>query len=163
MMHELQRELQRREGDIVELLGRFVRCESPSHHKAAVDRLGRIVASEWRRRGAKVRVLRQTARGNHVRAEIWTGDGRALGQILVIGHLDTVYPLGTLAMMPFRLSGGRAWGPGTFDMKAGLAIALGTMDALRAAKLQPRKRLVFFWNSDEEIGSGTSRREIERE
>ena len=58
MMHELQRELQRREGDIVELLGRFVRCESPSHHKAAVDRLGRIVASEWRRRGAKVRVLR---------------------------------------------------------------------------------------------------------
>jgi len=163
MMRKLQRELRRREGDIVELLGRFVRCESPSHHKAAVDRLGRIVASEWRRRGAKVRVLRQTARGNHVRAEIWTGNGRALGQILVIGHLDTVYPLGTLAMMPFRLSGGRAWGPGTFDMKAGLAIALGTMDALRAAKLQPRKRLVFFWNSDEEIGSGTSRREIERE
>ena len=77
MMLELQRVLRRRERDIVGLLGRFVRCESPSHHKAAVDRLGRIVASEWRRRGAKVRVLRQKARGNHVRAEIWMGSGRA--------------------------------------------------------------------------------------
>ena len=163
MMRELQRELRRRERDIVELLGRFVRCESPSHHKAAVDRLGRMVANEWRRRGAKVRVLRQKARGNHVRAEVWPGRGRPTGQLLIIGHLDTVYPLGTLAKMPFRVSGGRAWGPGTFDMKAGLAIALGAMDGLRATKLWPRKRLVFFWNSDEEIGSETSRREIERE
>ncbi|HEV3483721.1 MAG TPA: M20 family metallopeptidase [Candidatus Acidoferrales bacterium] len=163
MMRGLQRELRRRERDIVELLGRFVRCESPSHHKAAVDRLGGMVASEWRRRGAKVQVMHQKTRGNHVRAEIWMGGGRARGQILIIGHLDTVYPLGTLAVMPFRVSGGRAWGPGTFDMKAGLAIALGAIDALRATKLRPRKRLVFFWNSDEEIGSETSRREIERE
>jgi glutamate carboxypeptidase len=163
MMPELQRVLRRRERDIVGLLERFVRCESPSHNKAAVDRLGRIVASEWKRRGAKVRVVWQRARGNHVRAEIWMGSGRVPGQILIVGHLDTVYPLGTLAMMPFRVSGGRAWGPGTFDMKAGLAIALGAMDGLRAAKLRPRKRLVFFWNSDEEIGSEASRREIERE
>jgi glutamate carboxypeptidase len=163
IMLELQQVLRRRERDIVKLLERFVRCESPSHHKAAVDRLGRIVANEWRQRGAKVRVVWQKARGNHMRAEIWMGSGRASGRILVIGHLDTVYPLGTLATMPFRVSGGRAWGPGTFDMKAGLAIALGAMDGLRATKLLPRKRLVFFWNSDEEIGSETSRREIERE
>ena len=163
MMRGLQRELRRWERDIVGLLGRFVRCESPSHHKAAVDRLGGMVASEWRRRGAKIRVLRQKVRGDHVRAGIWLGSGRPAGQILIIGHLDTVYPLGTLAVMPFRVSGGRAWGPGTFDMKAGLAIALGAIDALRATKLRPRKRLVFFWNSDEEIGSETSRREIERE
>jgi glutamate carboxypeptidase len=163
MMLALQRVLRRRERDIVGLLGRFVRCESPSHHKAAVDRLGAIVASEWRLRGAKIRVLRQKARGNHVRAEIWLGGGRPAGQILIIGHLDTVYPPGTLAQMPFRVSGGRAWGPGTFDMKAGLAIALAAIDGLRAAALRPRKRLVFFWNSDEEIGSETSRREIERE
>ncbi len=139
MMLALQRVLRRRERDIVGLLGRFVRCESPSHHKAAVDRLGRIVASEWRRRGAKIRVLRQKTRGNHVRAEIWLGGGRPAGQILIIGHLDTVYPPGTLAKMPFRVSGGRAWGPGTFDMKAGLAIALAAIDGLRAAALRPRK------------------------
>jgi glutamate carboxypeptidase len=163
MMLALQRVLRRRERDIVGLLGRFVQCESPSRHKAAVDHLGRIVASEWRRRGARIRVLRQKVRGNHVRAEIWLGGGRPEGQILIIGHLDTVYPPGTLDKMPFRVSGGRAWGPGTFDMKAGLAIALAAVDGLRAAALRPRKRLVFFWNSDEEISSETSRREIERE
>jgi hypothetical protein len=73
VMQSLLRNLQGREKEIVRLLGEFVRCESPSHNKAAVDRMGGIVASEWRRRGAKVRVLRQKERGNHVRAEIWTG------------------------------------------------------------------------------------------
>jgi glutamate carboxypeptidase len=163
MIRKLHRHLLGHEGDIVQLLGRFVRCESPSHHKAAVDRFGRIVAGEWRRRGAKVRVIRQKTRGNHVRAEIWLGNGRPAGQILILGHLDTVYPPGTLTKMPFRVAGGKAWGPGTFDMKAGLAIALAAVDGLRAAGMRPRKRLVFFWNSDEEIGSNTSRREIERE
>jgi len=148
---------------MVRLLGAFVRCESPSHNKPAVDRVGQLVAAEWRRRGAKVRFLRHRDRGDHVRAEIWPGTGRPNGQILVLGHLDTVYPLGTLAKMPFRVSGGRASGPGTFDMKAGLTIALAAIDALNVAGVRPRRKLVFFWNSDEEVGSGTSRSEIERE
>jgi len=98
-----------------------------------------------------------------VRAEIWLGEGHATGQILILGHLDTVYPLGTLAKMPFRVSGGRAWGPGTFDMKAGLVMALFAVDALKAAGVRPGKRFVFLWTSDEEIGSTTSRRAIETE
>ncbi len=148
---------------MVHLLGRFVECESPSAEKAAVDRMGRMVAGEWRRRGAKVRILRQTRAGNHVRAEFFLGKGRPQGQILVLGHLDTVYPLGTLAKMPFRVARGSAWGPGTFDMKAGLVLALFAVDALKAAGVHPRKRLVFLWTSDEEVGSTTSRREIEKE
>jgi len=148
---------------MVRMLGQFVRCESPSHQKAAVDRLGKLIASEWRRRGAKVSVLRDKTRGDSVRAEIWLGDGRPKGQIMVLGHLDTVYPLGTLATMPFRVEGGRAFGPGTFDMKAGLVLALSAIDALCALRLRPKKRLVFFWNSDEEIGSYSSRALIERE
>ena len=163
MMRSLLRELRGREREILHLLGQFVRCESPSHEKAAVDLLGQMVAGEWRRRGAKVHVLRQTKRGNHVRAEMWLGAGKPAGQLLVLGHLDTVFPLGTLAKMPFRISGGRAWGPGTFDMKAGIAMALAAVDAMRAVGIRPRKRLVFLWTSDEEIGSDTSRREIERE
>jgi glutamate carboxypeptidase len=163
MMRQLQGDLRSREGAMLRLLGRFVRCESPSHDKAAVDRFGRLIAGEWRRRGAKVRILPQTKRGNHVRAEIWLGRGRPAGQILIIGHLDTVYPLGTLAKMPFRVRAGRAYGPGTFDMKGGLVLALAAVDALRSARLHPRKRLIFLWNSDEEIGSDTSRRHIERE
>ncbi|HXX43717.1 MAG TPA: M20 family metallopeptidase [Candidatus Acidoferrales bacterium] len=125
--------------------------------------MARLVGAEWRRRGAKVTTIPQRHRGNHVRAEVWLGTGRPRGQILVLGHLDTVYPRGTLGSMPFRISGGRAWGPGTFDMKGGLVIALAAVDALRSAGLRPRKRLVFLWNSDEEIDSKSSRRFIERE
>jgi glutamate carboxypeptidase len=155
--------LRGREGAIVKLLGEFVRCESPSHDKAAVDGCGRLLAREWKRRGATVRILRQAERGNHLRAEIWLGKGKPAGQIMVLGHLDTVYPLGMLAKIPFHVAGGRAWGPGTFDMKGGLVLALFAVDALRAARIAPAKRFVFLWTSDEEIGSESSRRAIERE
>src|SRR4029077_8499224 len=93
----------------------------------------------------------------------WRGKGRPTGQILVLGHLDTVYPRGTLEKMPFRIAGGRAWGPGTFDMKSGLVHFLAAMDALAACRLAPAKRLVFLCTTDEEIGSESSRAAIERE
>jgi glutamate carboxypeptidase len=145
------------------MLGQFVRAESPSFDKAAVDRFGRMVAVEWKKRGATVRLLRQRERGDHVRAE-WRPRGkRTAAQILVLGHLDTVYDAGTIARMPFRVSRGRAWGPGTFDMKGGLVIALYAMDALAAVGCAPKNRIVFLWTSDEEIGSGSSRPAIERE
>src|SRR5580704_13007855 len=179
LMRDLLREARGRKREMVRLLGRFVRCESPSCDKAAVDRFGAMVASEWRRRGAKVKILAQRLRGNHLRVEMaprsgrvggrgvrgggWRGELTGDGQILVLGHLDTVYPLGTIHKMPFRVAGGRAWGPGTFDMKGGLVLALAAVDALRAAGVRPRKRVVFLWTSDEEIGSETSRRAIERE
>lgn len=155
--------LRPREGAMTRLLGKFVRAESPSFDKTAVDLFGRMVTAEWRRRGAGVTLLRQRERGDHIRAE-WNPRGnRAGGQILVLGHLDTVYGLGTLARMPFRLSRGRAYGPGTFDMKGGLVIALSAVDALNGTGRAPQKRIVFLWTSDEEIGSGTSRSAIERE
>jgi glutamate carboxypeptidase len=163
-MRRILGELKKRKKDMVRLLGDFVRCESPSHDKTAVDRFSVIVAREWRKRGAKVRILRNASRGNHLRAEIWLGTGRApRRQLMVLGHMDTVYPAGTLAKMPFRVSGGRAWGPGTFDMKGGLVLALFAVDALKAAGIKRDKRLVFLWTSDEEIGSESSRRTIERE
>ena len=141
-----------------------MRSESPSHDKKAVDRFGKIVATEWRKRGAKVRVFKNLKRGNHLRVEIWLGQGREpKRQIMILGHLDTVYPLGTLARMPFRISGGRAWGPGTFDMKGGLVLALFALDALKAAGIAPAKKFVFLWTSDEEIGSESSLRAITSE
>jgi glutamate carboxypeptidase len=162
-MRDLLREARGREREMVRLLGRFVRCESPSYDKEAVDRFGAMVTTEWRRRGAKVKILRQRLRGNHLRVDWPHATGKGDGQILVLGHLDTVYPSGTLAKMPFRVRAGRAWGPGTFDMKGGLVIALAAADALRAVGVRPRKRVVFLWTSDEEIGSETSRRVIESE
>jgi len=161
--------LRGRQNQMVGLLEKFVRCESPSFNKEAVDRMGEIVAAEWQGRGAHVRMLQQPKRGNQVRAEVALDNSRpaglpaVTGQLLVLGHMDTVYPFGTLATMPFRVSGGRAWGPGTFDMKAGIVLALFAVDALRALKIVPRKRLVFFWCSDEEIGSQASRKLFEAE
>ena len=78
--------LRSRETAMTQLLGEFVRTESPSLEKAAVDRFGKIVAREWRRRGAEVTILPQRERGDHIRAE-WNPRGnRAKGQLLVLGH-----------------------------------------------------------------------------
>ena len=155
--------LRPRERAMTRLLGRFVEAESPSFDKTAVDRFGRIVASEWKKRSATVALLRQRERGDHVRVE-WRPRGRGTtAQILVLGHLDTVYDTGAIARMPFRVSRGRAWGSGAFDMKGGLVIGLFAMDALAAAGCLPEKKIVFLWTSDEEIGSESSRATIERE
>ena len=162
-MRRLLAETRKRQNAMLKSLEELVQCESPSHDKAAVDRCGAIVAREWRRRGATVRVLKQKTRGNHVRAEMGGERLRAAGQILVLGHIDTVYPLGDLKKNPFRVAKGRAWGPGTFDMKGGLVLAMCAIDALRAAGVAPAKRLVFLWTSDEEIGSESSRAAIESE
>jgi glutamate carboxypeptidase len=156
--------LRARQTAMVGLLERFVRAESPSDVKAAVNRFGRLVAEEWRRRGWRVTILRQQAAGNHLRIA-WPVSKMASGrgQILVLGHLDTVYPLGTLPAMPFRVARGRAFGPGAFDMKGGLVIALFAAEALRKAGWLPSRPIVFLWTSDEETGSATSRAIIERE
>jgi glutamate carboxypeptidase len=162
-------ELRKRAPQMTRTLERFVRAESPSTNKRALDQFARIVAAEWRRRGANVRIVRQSAAGDHVRVEWRAASPREAvsadnsAPILVLGHLDTVYEIGTLAKTPFRVRGGRAIGPGTFDMKSGLAIALFAVDALRALKLRPRRPIVFLWTSDEEIGSRSSRAAVERE
>jgi glutamate carboxypeptidase len=165
-MRELLAAARRRQDAMVRLLGVLVKCESSSYDKPGVDHCARLLAAEWARRvgAARVKLLRQRERGDHVRAEWRPMRGaKAAGQILVVGHMDTVYEKGTLARMPFRVTGGRAFGPGVFDMKGGLVIALGAVDALRACGIAPSKRVVFLWTSDEEIGSGTSRRIIEQE
>lgn len=148
---------------MVELLGKLVRLESPSTHPAAVDRLARFLAREWRRRGARVRLLRPANAGTILRAEIFLGRGRPQGRLLVLGHLDTVYEPGTIRRMPFRVRGGRAYGPGTFDMKSGLVQALFALEALAARRHAPARKLVFLFTSDEEIGSAAGRSVVERE
>jgi glutamate carboxypeptidase len=159
----LLRDLRGRNAETLRLLEKFVRVESPSLDKSAVDRLGVIVAAEWKKRGAEVIQLRQKERGDHLLIRLPGSGGRRAGQVLLLGHLDTVYDLGTLARMRFRVSRGRAWGPGIFDMKGGLALALAAVDALQRCGITPRKELVCLWTTDEEIGSETSRHAIEQQ
>ena len=148
---------------MLSVLRTFVLAESPSLEKTSADRCCVIVAAEWRKQGARVERLAQRHRGDHLRITWQPRKSRAAGQLLVLGHYDTVYATGTLATMPFRLSAGKAYGPGTFDMKAGIVQALFALQALRQTQMPVRKRIVFLWTSDEEIGSDSSRKLIEAE
>jgi glutamate carboxypeptidase len=141
----------------------FVEVESPSLEKAAANACCGIIAEEWRKRGVNVERIPQKERGDHLRITYWPSKARPAGQLLVLGHYDTVYSSGTLRQMPFRVSAGKAYGPGIFDMKAGIVQALFALQALQESNTNLRKRLVFLWTSDEEIGSESSRKLLEAE
>src|SRR2546428_6411 len=144
-------------------LRRFVTAESPSLEKASADRCCGVIAAEWNKHATRVERIAQKHRGDLLRITYATNKSRPSGQLLVLGHYDTVYSTGTLAKMPFRLQGGKAYGPGTFDMKAGIVQALFALQALQQAETPLHKRLVFLWTSDEEIGSESSRKFFETE
>jgi len=154
----------------LQMIEALVRLESPSTDKAAVDRCGTVLADMLRKAGAAVDVLSQPERGNHLRARFPPSLSRASARqaagegrpVMFLGHFDTVWPIGTLERMPFRRDGDRLHGPGTFDMKAGIALALAAMESLRATGT-PRPPVTMLWTTDEEIGSGTSRATIEAE
>ena len=142
---------------LIVFLRQLVECESPSDDALAVGRCADLFASQI---GdfAKVRRVRGTGGfGPHLLCEFKLPGRRKDGQILVLGHSDTVYPIGTLASMPFRTVGGRLHGPGVFDMKGGLAMFVFAMRALRELDIPVRRRVVLQVNSDEEMGSPTSR------
>ncbi len=148
---------------MLSLLRQFVNCESPSTEKAAADRCAKLVAFECRRHGLHTRLIEQKHRGAHVQA-MWQPTGASgKAQAFVLGHYDTVYATGTLERMPFRVAGGKAFGPGVFDMKAGIVQALFAASALQALRVPLSRRIVFLWTSDEEIGSESSRKLIETE
>ena len=159
----LLRLLKPRLPQMLSLLRTFVLAESPSLEKAPADSCCAIVGAEWCKLGARVERLAQRHRGDHLRVTWQSQKSRAAGQLLVLGHYDTVYATGTLAKMPFRLSAGKAYGPGTFDMKAGIVQALFALQTLRQTQTPLRKRIVCLWTSDEEIGSDSSRKLIEAE
>ena len=148
---------------MLSVLRRFVTTESPSLEKAAADRCCGVIAKEWQKLGVPVERIAQKHRGDHLRVTYTADQSRPAGQLLVLGHYDTVYESGTLTKMPFGISGGKACGPGIFDMKAGIVQALFALEALQRARLCLQKRIVFLWTSDEEIGSESSRKLIETE
>jgi glutamate carboxypeptidase len=141
--------------DTIEAL---VRLESPSTDKAAVDRCGDEVGRLLASLGGTVTRMPGGARGDHVLATFAGGPGR----VLVLGHFDTVWPVGQIARMPLHEADGRLYGPGIFDMKAGIGVGLLAMRALQALPLPDPPAVAMLFTTDEEIGSGTSRALIER-
>ncbi len=145
---------------LIETIESLARIESPSDDKAAVDRCGAELAARLEAIGGRVTRLTQRDRGDHLRAEF--GNGPA-PQILLLGHFDTVWPVGTLDQMPVAQVDGKLHGPGVFDMKAGIGIAMLAARALHETGEPPAHKIVMLWTTDEEVGSGTSRAIIEEE
>ncbi len=146
----------------IDLIRRLAEIESPSDNKAAVDRLAEFLA-DFLSPVAAIKIHRMKKCGNHLRVEFRLPGKSKTEQILALGHMDTVYPLGTLARMPVRIAEGRLWGPGVFDMKAGIAIVIFAAEALRELDRPVARKLVMQLVSDEEIGSIWSRNLTERE
>jgi glutamate carboxypeptidase len=149
---------QQHEGEMMSLLRKMVEIESPSDDKAAVDRMGAFLAEVFERLGGQVTFYPQQAAGNHLKAEF---AGGASGKpVLLLGHFDTVWPMGTLAKMPFQIKDGRAFGPGVYDMKAGITMMIFALRALKEAGATHRPVTILL-DTDEEVGSTTGRPIVE--
>ena len=152
---KLLKEMRSRENRMLGLMRDLVELESPSHDKAAVDRCTGLVERLCKGMGGRVR--------RHLRKEFgdllevrFGRDGRGVKPVMVLGHLDTVWEVGTLKKMPFKVARGRVWGPGTLDMKSGAAMALTAIGYLLETKMLDRP-VILLLVSDEEIGSVASR------
>jgi glutamate carboxypeptidase len=144
---------------LLDTIETLVRLESPTTDKAAVDRCGAELAARLEQIGGRVTKLTRQDRGDHLLAEFGCG----ASQILLLGHFDTVWPVGQLARMPLTRSNGRLHGPGVFDMKAGIGLGMLAARAVVETGTSPSRRIVMLWTTDEEIGSGSSRAAIEDE
>jgi glutamate carboxypeptidase len=160
-MRALLARARRKQPSLLDLTRKLVRIESPSDAKASVDACISLAAAQAKALGGRVKLHRQHGCGNALEARFGPKPKTGTKPILLLGHLDTVWPLGTLESMPCRLSDGRLWGPGTFDMKAGVVMALTALELLTEAELLQRE-VVLLLNGDEEIGSHASRPIIER-
>jgi glutamate carboxypeptidase len=137
----------------------FVELESPTVDKAACDRAGQQLAGWYREyTGAEIAWHRQERWGDHFEARV----GRGSRRILVLGHFDTVWPIGTIKRLPCRIEAGRLTGPGSFDMKYGDIQALWGLRFVVEAGAAADKTFTVLGNSEEEVGSPTSRPIIER-
>jgi glutamate carboxypeptidase len=149
---------------LIQLIRRLVESESPSANKTAVDACMALAADHARALGGRIKLHRQRALGNVLEARFGPRQSTrksapsslSTRPILLLGHLDTVWPLGTLRSMPWRISEGRIAGPGVLDMKAGVAMAFTAIEMLAEASLLQRE-IILLLNPDEEVGSPVSR------
>ncbi len=152
--------LRGREELLLKTIRLLVEIESPSDDKAAVDRCVDAVAGMAGTMGGRAKRHRQRSVGDVLEVR-WAGSARGLEPVMLLGHLDTVWAMGTLRAMPWRIAQGRAWGPGVLDMKAGVAMALTAVERLRETGAL-RRPVVLLLTSDEEVGSAASRAIVEK-
>jgi glutamate carboxypeptidase len=145
--------------DMVGLLEAFTNVESPSGDRDALYHFGRVVAKAFEEAGGRIEAVLDTNHGPILRIEV----GQGSQQVLLLHHMDTVHPRGTLKVFPFRIVGDEAFGPGVFDMKSGIVQTVFALRAFRALFGTSPLRLVILCTPDEEGGSPVSRSLIETE
>jgi glutamate carboxypeptidase len=134
----------------------LVEIESPSDDKESVDRIAKLIASRFASLGGRIRFHRSSSFGDSLQVDFCeTHSNRK--PVLLLGHYDTVYPLGTLANMPCKIQNGHLRGPGVLDMKSGIALMLHAIEALQAWHCELPRPVTVFLVSDEEVGSHSSR------
>ncbi|MDP3418267.1 M20/M25/M40 family metallo-hydrolase [Falsiroseomonas sp.] len=149
---------------MLEGLRPWVECESPTFDAAAVGRMMDLAGRDLALAGARVeRIPGRMGFGDCIRARFPHPAGETAPGILVMAHLDTVHPIGTLAKLPWRRDGGTCYGPGIFDMKGGTFLALEAMRQVLRAGLATPLPVTFLLTSDEEVGSPSTRDLIEAE
>ncbi|HTU43516.1 MAG TPA: M20 family metallopeptidase [Bryobacteraceae bacterium] len=155
-MHPYLRYAIDKQSEIAGLIREMVECESPSDSPRDVNRFVDLMI-ERTRDIASAKTIASDGYGKHLRLEFDLPGRKKKGQILGVGHSDTVWPLGTLKGMPFREAEGRLWGPGVLDMKSGMAFFLYAARTLRELDVEVKRKVVMFVVSEEEVGSRTSR------
>jgi glutamate carboxypeptidase len=153
-MNDLLERITRQLPGALQFLEAMVAMESPSHDKALVDKFARFAGSRFAEIGGQVEYVPVARFGDHLIARFGP---RSYAGVLLLGHTDTVWPAGELAKRPFKVTDGRATGPGVFDMKAGILLM---WMALQVAASKP---VTVLLTSDEEVGSNSSRSLIESE
>jgi glutamate carboxypeptidase len=144
---------------MLEMLERMVKIESPSFNRDAVNRCADYVAGVAEGQGGRVTRHRSADYGDHLQLDFGPSVGKAKSakRLLLLGHLDTVWDIGTLERMPYRIADGRVWGPGVLDMKTGVTMMFFALRALEAAGQPLPRPVTLLLNADEEVGSETSR------
>ena len=141
---------------LLQTIREFVEIESPSDNKPAADRMSAHLAEKFALAGGRPHLHRAEDFGDNLQIDFPGATNTR--PVLLLGHFDTVYPLGTLPAMPCRLEKGRLYGPGVLDMKAGIALILFAIEALQSWHGQLPRPATVFLVSDEEVGSYSSRK-----
>ena len=155
----LKRYVHEREDLLIDVMRRLVEAESPSAHPAIHDATRLVLAAAFHELDFMVREAGVPGGPLHIYARP-AARRRGRGRQLVVGHYDTVWPIGTLAERPFTVDGNIIRGPGVFDMKGGIAQLVVALSAIRDLGLEMPLTPVVYINADEEIGSRTSTRHI---
>ncbi len=158
-MNDLLTILDNKLPEMLTTLQQMVEFESPSNEKAAIDTLIDYLANLCSKKGLNTEVIKLADRGNHLK--VTGGAQDATEKLLILCHIDTVWPLGTLEQIPFANKQGILTGPGVFDMKTGAMQAIYALETVLERGKALNKQITILFNSDEEIGSRTSRALIE--